>query len=145
MSAYLGTEQVRTFIVPARPPADLAVAANYERFDGLEPLDHPAGMVPFGSYGPAPRTPGITPPAEQTYTPGPQSALVNTLGGQPLPVAPWDDNHARGYTPAPAKVIGGPKMGRQLNNGIAETVFFADLQSNPPVPGDLASIIAGLA
>lgn len=147
MTAYLGTGAVRTFIVPARPPADVAVAANFERFDGLTPLDNRPGMVPFGlDYGETPR-PGQTQTAidEQTYTRGPNVGLVNTLGGQPLPRGQWSGRPPGGYTPAPARIIGGPKMGRQRFNGAAETVFFADLQSNPPQPGDLASIIAGIA
>jgi hypothetical protein len=146
LTAYLGTAEARTFIVPTTPPADMAVAANYERFDGLEPLDNRPGLVPFGApYAPAPRDPGQTPVAGQGYTRGPVPGLTNTLGGQPLPVAHWADGHPRGYTPAPARLIGGPKTGRQNYQGAAETVFFADLQSNPPQPGDLASIIAGLS
>lgn len=145
MTAYLGTSEVRSFIVPATPQPDMAVAANYERFDGLMPLDQ-SSLIPFGvDYGPTP-IPGQnqTPIAEQTYTPGPNVGLVNTLGGQPLPVGQWSGRREGGYTPAPPRTIGGPKMGRQHYNGIAETVFFAELQSNPPQPGDLASIIAGI-
>jgi hypothetical protein len=145
--AYIGTGEVRSFIVPGTPQPDMAVAPNYERFDGLEPLDHPAGDAPFSDYGPAPRDPGTTPLAEQTYTPGPLAGTTNTLGGQPLPVASWRADtvtqQGSGYTPAGARVIGGPKMGRQQNNGIAETIFFADLQSQPPQPGDLVSIMSG--
>ena len=150
MTAYLGTDIVRSFIVPQTPPADLRVAPNYERFDGLEQLDNPGandGAIAFGTaYAPSPN-PGMrsTPVGEQTYTRGPNGALVNTLGGQPLPVMQWNYQPQGSYTPAGTRTVGGPKMGRQHYNGAAETVFFADLQSNPPVPGDLASIIAGIS
>ena len=62
-----------------------------------------------------------------------------------MPREQWNYRAQGAYTPAGAKTIGGPKMGKQNYGGQAETVFFADLQSNPPVPGDLASIIAGLS
>lgn len=147
MSAYLGTDIVRSFIVPGTPPADVAVAANYERFDGLEPLANRPGAVPFGApYVEAPR-PGLwgTPVPEQTYTRAVNGGVVGTVGGQPLPVAPWNYQMAGDYTRAAPRTVGGPKRGHQWYNGVAETVFFSELQSNPPEPGDLASIMAGLA
>lgn len=146
MSAYLFTSDVTQFIVPGKPRSELAVAPFFEQWDGLEPLDNSPSEIPFGEYGPAPRTPGITPLKEQTYTPGPIAGLVNTLGGQPLPVIDQIHRPFQGaYTPAGARTVGGPKMGRQAYGGQAETVFFADLQANPPQPGDIASIIAGLS
>lgn len=148
MTAYLGTSEVRTLIVPATPQPDMAVAANYERFDGLIPLDNNPGGVPFGDdvYGHAPRDSGQTPISEQVFTHAVNGGLVNTLGGQPLPVRQWSGTPGgRTFTPAGSKLIGGPKMGHQMTTGIAETVFFGELQQSPPVPGDLLSIISGQA
>ena len=152
MTAYLGTDEVRSLIVPQDPPPDLRVAANYEKFDGTEQLDNPAFWDPISGqqfsfdYAPSP-VPGFgaTKPDEQVYTRGPNKSLVNTLGGQPLPVLQWNYQPTGSYTPAGTRQYGGPKMGKQMYAGAAETVFFADLQSSPPVPGDLASIIQGLA
>lgn len=149
MSAYLGTGAVRTFIVPQTPPPDLAVAPNFERFDGLSepPLDNPAGSVALGAdYGATPRPGQLnTPVHEQTYTPSPVSGLVGTLGGQPLPVGDWKFRPPGTYSPGQGKIIGGPKRGRQAYQGIAQTVFLSEITDNPPQPGDLASIIAGQA
>jgi len=149
MTAYLGTDQVRTFIVPASPPPDVAVAANFMRFTGEQQLDNRPGMVPFGNdnYPAAPRSSGETPVAEQVYTRGPNGALTNTLGGQPLPVMQQITRPMGDYTRAGTRTVGGPKTVLRSQNyaGAAETVFFADLQSTPPVPGDLVSIIAGLS
>lgn len=154
MTAYLGTGAARTFIVPQTPPADMAVAGNFERFDGLDepPLEHATGLVPFGAAYTATPRPGQTntPPPEQVYTPGPITTLTNTLGGQPWPVgnARPPGAAARGhYTPAPFRLVGGPKLvrGSQHNPGLAQTVFFSEITGNPPETGDLTMILAGLA
>jgi hypothetical protein len=138
---------VRTFIVPATPQPDVFVAANYERFDGLEPLVNDNGGVPFGTdYLPSPR-PGLmnTPHAHQTYTRSPNGGVVGTLGGAPLPDRHWNYRPAGDYTRAGTRTVGGPKRSSQWYRGQAETVFFAELQANPPEPGSLAMIISGLA
>ncbi len=150
MTAYLGTGEVNHFIVPQTPQADMAVAHNFERFDGLDepPLDHNTGLVPFGAnYGHRPR-PGQnqTPVAEQVFTPGPISGLVNALGATPYPVGnrrPPNAPAFGAYTPAAARIVGGPKMGRQAYQGIAQTVFLSEITSAPPQPGDITSIISG--
>lgn len=154
MTAYLGTGDVRQFIVPQVPPEDMAVAANFERFDGLDepPLLNRPGEVPLGAdYGTTPR-PGQrnTPLSEQVYTPGPLSGLVGVLGGQPWPVGnerPPNASAKGHYTPAPGRIVGGPKLvvGSQHNPALAQTVFFSELTSSPPQPGDLTSILAGLS
>jgi hypothetical protein len=154
MTAYLGTGAVRTFIVPGTPPADMAVATNFERFDGLDepPLEHATGLVPEGAaYGHTPRPGQLnTPPPEQVYTPGPISGLVGVLGGQPWPVGnrrPPAANAEGQTTQAPQRIIGGPKLvlPSQHNPGLAATVFMAEITSSPPQPGDMTSILAGLA
>jgi hypothetical protein len=168
MSAYLGTGAVRDFVVPSEPTAyqSLAVAPNFEQFDGLDvPGTNPAGDAVFdgadgdilgagwnyalNELGQYPRPGGAgTPVWAQTYTPGPLRGLVGTLGGQPLWVAGTGDRIKRppgGYTQAGVRFVGGPKRGRQAYQGIAQTVQLSEITANPPVPGDLASIISGQA
>ncbi len=70
----------KPFIVPGTPPEDMAVAPNFERFDGLNPLDKPSGKLP------GTRTDGTTPVAGQTYTRSPWDGTTGVVGGQPLPV-----------------------------------------------------------
>lgn len=129
----------RPFMVPRTPPAELAVAPNYEAFDGLNPLDHPGGGVHPGSR------PGQseTPLAEQTYTAGPLSGVVGTVGGQPLPVG--DRIHR---PPGIGQSVITPSVQHRLgvgqaNQGVAQTVALSQITGNPPVAGDLSSILAG--
>ena len=148
-------------VSPAVPQADYAVAANFERFDGLgqPPLVHPAtseaidtagggaqyGLDQLGQY---PRPGAVDQPIGQVYTPGPLQGVVGTVGGQPLPVSPriyksaGDYSHSRWPTIQHRLGVGqhGPSA-----LGAAQTVFQSEITSNPPVPGDLASIIAGQA
>ena len=125
-------------MVPAEPPADRAVAANFERFDGFERLDHPGGEANAGS-----RTDGETPLAQQTFTPAGQDGLVNTLGGQPLPVGSWQPGAhvSRDFLSAapPVRLLGDG----QANQGFAQSVRLGEISDNPPQAGDITSIIAG--
>lgn len=129
------------WMVPGRPPDDLAVATNFERFDGLEPLaGHNPGPPPKPS-----RTDGSTPQAAQTYTPSPVGRLTNTIGGQPLPTS---DRIHRG--PGVTTLVNTPSMQQRLGvgqdaTGVAQTVALAGLTNNPPQPGDISAIIAGHA
>jgi hypothetical protein len=142
------------FTVSQVPQADQAVAPNFERFDGLElPLDHPAA-VEDGSgrsasgYGATPRPGQHDQPLGQVYTAGPLRGLVGVLGGQPLPVRAWesaDDSAAtRGYTPSRTPSVQFRMGVGQDNQGVAQTVALSEITANPPIPGDLTSILAGL-
>ena len=131
--------------VPQSAPVDLAVASDFERFDGLTPLDHPAGQP--GVAGSANR-PGQSQTTPDVYTPGPIAGVVGTLGGQPLPVS---DRIHRG--PGQTQEVNTPQMQWRLgvgqvgpsSLGVAQTVALSEITSSPPVPGDLTSILAGLS
>lgn len=139
--------------VPATSPQpDLAIAANFERFDGLgqPPLDAPAGVVDGNrlgeSYGESPRPGQHNQEEGQTYTPGPLQGVTGTIGGQPLPVRDW--KYATGaYTGAVAPGIQfrqgvGQRGPSEL--GAAQTTALGGITNNPPEPGDLSAIIAGV-
>ena len=143
--------------VPSVPPVEIAVAPNFERFDGLgQPqLDHPAGDGAGGGAaygwdlaGHSPRPGQSDQPHGQTYTPGPITGVVGTVGGQPLPVA--DAIHrgpGAGYTVAHSPSIQhrlGVGQRGPSSLGAANTVQLSEVTNNPPQPGDIASIIAGL-
>jgi len=139
--------------VPQESPVpDLAIAANFERFDGLgqPPLDHPAGTVdgnPLGeSYGQTPRPGQLNQEEGQVYTEGALVGVTGTIGGQPLPVKDW--KYAVGnYTGAIAPGIQfrqGVGQRGPAGLGAAQTTALAGITNNPPEPGDLSSIIAGL-
>lgn len=120
-----------------------AVAANFERFDGLTPLDHPAGQPPvMGS----PSRPGdyVTP---DVYTPGPLAGLTNTLGGEPLPVEQPIFRPPGSATYVTNQITRMQfQMGVGTNyQGLAQTVAMSEITSSPPQPGDLTSILAGQA
>ncbi len=128
-------------VPPVAAPPDRAVAENFERFDGLTPLDHPAGQPPVMA---SPSKPGdfVTP---DVYTPGPLAGLTNTLGGEPLPVANpiWRPPGEATYVTNQITRMQ-YRMGVGQNyQGIAQTVALGEITSNPPQPGDLASIIGG--
>jgi hypothetical protein len=125
--------------VPTNAAPERAVAPNFERFDGVDPLDQPAQGREPGSRPGA----GQTPKSEQTYTPGPLSDTVGTLGGQPLPVS--DRLHR---VPGVSQLVQTPSVQQRLgvgqnNQGAAQTVALSEITGSPPVPGDLTSIIAG--
>lgn len=157
MTAYLLSGDVHQLIVPTTPQADMAVAANFERFDGLNPLDHPAGEGGQDSGGAAygwdvaghsPRPGQSDQPLDQVYTPGPLAGVVGVLGGQPLPVG---DCIHRG--PGVPTLVRAPSVQWRLGVaqrgpselGVAQTVQLSEITNNPPQPGDLTAILAGLA
>lgn len=148
---------------PDVPQLDLAVAPNFERFDGLDvPDTNPAGkdsecddsvgqgwVYGFDQPGQYPRPGAVgTPIDKQVYTPGPLKGVVGTIGGQPLAAAGTSDRIHRptgGYTPSKTHSIQQRLGVGQANQGAAQTVQLSEITSNPPQPGDLSSIIAGLA
>lgn len=137
------------FTVPATPPVELAHAANFEEFDGLEtPRTNNTNQSNFGiEFGATPR-PGQTqtPLSEQTYTPGPIRGVVGKVGGQPLPVANPLYRIGRGYTPANYTQRIQSRIGVGQNyQGAAQTVQLSEITNNPPMPGDISAIIAGMA
>jgi hypothetical protein len=142
------------FVVPTEPQPDLAVAADFERFDGLQvPTDNPAAVTDgsgrsAANYGPSPRPGQHDQPHGQTYTPGPLRGTVGTLGGQPLPVRAWepaeDSPATRAYTPSRTPSIQFRLGNGQNSQGVAQTVALSEITANPPQPGDLTSILAGL-
>ena len=138
------------------PQTELAVSPNFESFDGLGifPDTGPESSVYYGDpvaqrEGPSDRgTP--TPLTEQVYTPSPNSGLVNTLGGQPYPASAGVNRGGKGpgyYTPTVAQSqqfrLGIGQHGPS-ELGVAQTVKLSEITSNPPEPGDLTSILAGL-
>lgn len=127
------------WIVPLTSPLDIAVAPNYEKFDGQQQLDKPTGLDPGSRPGA-----GQTPLDLQTYTKSSRGALTNTLGGQPLPVSDRIHRGPGSTTPAhPVNMQFRSGVG-QNNQGVAQTVALASITTNPPQPGDLTSIISGM-
>ena len=133
-------------VVPGEAPAELAHAANFERFDGLE-IPDTAGrdQNQLGTtYGATPRPGGEnTPVSEQTYTAAPIRGVVGTVGGQPLPVNDWLFRGGRGYTHSETPSIQHRLGSGQAYQGAAQTVALSEITNNPPIPGDLSGIIAG--
>jgi hypothetical protein len=139
--------------VPSESPLpDLAIAPNFERFDGLgqPPLDHPAGTVDGNrlgeAYGPSPRPGQHNQEEGQVYTPGALVGVTGTIGGQPLPTSDRIHRPAGATTGATAPSIQfrqgvGQRGPSEL--GAAQTVALAGITTNPPVPGDLSLIISG--
>jgi len=134
-------------VLPATPPPDLAVAPNFERFDGLEqpPLEGPAGNQRIVFYPGGPR-PGASAPTPDEYTPGPISGVVGVIGGQPLPTSDRIHRPAGAFTSATAPSIQFRKgVGQHGPSelGVAQTLALSQITNNPPQPGDLTSILAG--
>jgi len=133
-------------VVPGEAPAELAHAANFERFDGLEvPTTNNRDANQLGTpYGATPRPGGEnTPIDEQTYTQAPIRGVVGTIGGQPLPVGDWLFRGDRGYTRSETPSVQHRLGSGQAYQGAAQTVALSEITNNPPVPGDLSAIIAG--
>jgi hypothetical protein len=138
---------------PQTAPPDLAVAPNFERFDGLEqpPLDNPAALDPMSGgsggmgtdYGETPRPGQMNQPVGQVYNPGPISGVVGTVGGQPLPVEQWNYRGPGNYTHSKTPSVQWRLGQGQAYQGVAQTVALSEITNNPPVPGDLTSILAG--
>ena len=115
-------------VVPGEAPAELAHAANFERFDGLE-IPDTAGrdQNQLGT----------------TYGATPRPGVVGTVGGQPLPVNDWLFQGGRGYTHSETPSIQHRLGSGQAYQGAAQTVALSEITNNPPIPGDLSGIIAG--
>lgn len=131
---------------------DLAIAPNFERFDGLgqPPLENPASQfdeTPLGEvYGPSARPGQQNQQEGQVYTPGALVGVTGTIGGQPLPVEDWK-YHKGAYTGATAPSVQfrlgvGQRGPSEL--GAAQTTALGGITNNPPEPGDLSAIIAGI-
>lgn len=159
-AVLLGPGLAGMIVNPNVPQTDNAVAANYERFDGLAPTDNPAAEDPdsggtggggaeygWDIAGHSPRPGQSDQPIGQVYTPGPLSTTVGTLGGQPLPVSSRifkdEGAYTKSRTPSIQQRIGVGQHGPS-ELGVAQTVALSEITSNPPQPGDLASILAGL-
>ncbi len=152
-------------VSPEHPQLDLAVGPNFERFDGLDvPDTNPATAWPeaggtgtgadygFDVLGHYPRPGQTDQPMGQVYTPGPLRGVVGTVGGQPLSAARVSDRIHRpagDYSPGKTHSIqyrlGVTQASDVSNIGAGQTNALGEITSNPPQPGDLASIIAGLA
>lgn len=146
------------YTVPQTPPAELAHAAYFEAFDGLEPLVNNdqsyIGGTAYGKHGPDGGSdspiPGFsnTPVSQQVYTRGPVAGITGRLGGQPLPVANCIYRVGRGYTEG-ANWLGAFQRTHygvgQNYQGPAQTTQLSEITNNPPVPGDLTGIIAGIS
>lgn len=151
-----------TVIVASNPGAimglpnrqtDNAVGPDFERFDGLSepPLQNTPtprdGGIRFWDPGDGPR-PGQSDTTEQVYTPGPISGVVGVFDGQPLPVGDRIHRTPGAYTPSQTPTIQN-RLGQGQRGpsalGADQTVFLSEITDNPPVAGDLTSIIAGLA
>lgn len=145
MASGLLYVQAQKAMVPTEPPPELAHAANFERFDGFEPLVNNAGATSVGAnYGTTPRPGQRNQPLGQVFTRSSLGGLTNTLGGQPLPVANWLYRVGRGYTPSRGASHLQHRLGvGQDYQGAAQTVALSEITGSPPVPGDLTSIIAG--
>lgn len=141
-------------VVPSSAPADLAVAPNFERFDGLEipetnpsTLDPESAVYAFGyPYGHTPR-PGLasTPVGEQTYTRGAIPGVVGTVGGQPLPVAAMlQGARPEGQTQDVNEYNTQRRLGvGQAYQGVAQTVQLGMITNNPPEPAGMEAILGG--
>jgi hypothetical protein len=130
------------FIADGAQP-DLAVQPNFERFDGLGPLDNRPGSNQDRPT--LPRNGGSMPVSEQVYTRGPLSGVTGTLGGQPRPARCGQYKDTGDYTPAIAPGVQFRLGVGQNYQGIAQTVALSEITNAPPQPGDLTSILAGLA
>ena len=141
-------------VVPGEAPADLAVAPNFERFDGLTvPQTNPSTEDPDSSvyafgfpYGASP-VPGhrSTPIADQTYTEGAIPGVVGVIGGQPLPVSGrLQGSKPEGRTQLVNEYNTQQRRGvGQAYQGVAQTVALAAITNNPPEPAGMEAILGG--
>lgn len=141
------------------PYPDLAVAPNFERFDGLgqpelvapatssdEDTSGQGAVYGFDQQGHYPRPGAVDQPTGQVYTPGALVGVVGTIGGQPLPVHDWKYNPGKTtHTTAPGVQFRlGVGQHGPSELGAAQTVALGGITNNPPEPGDLSAIIAGV-
>jgi len=157
----LSGHELGDFIVPLTPPLDDAVAANFERFDGLSELENfdahltQQGWLNYEGKGTGPRPgAGGSPEADIVYTPGPHTGITDVVGGQPLPVAAWQPtggkaDSSRSFTRgktfrSPQFRLGKNGLGGQAYQGVEQTLQLSEITNNMPVPGELASIVAGV-
>lgn len=135
------------FVVPQVAPTDLAVGPKFERFDGLTPLDHPAGRPEFwGPENPDNPRPGMQPWQPDTYTPGPLAGVVGVIDGQPLAAARTSDRIHRpeGMTQRVQEYSTQNRRGvGQAYQGVAQTVQLQALVDNPPEPSGMTAILGG--
>ena len=132
-----------TGFIADEPQTASPVAPNFERFDGLTPLDQPVHDNPYGAANPRPGGGGT--PSDRVYTRGPLAGVVGTLGGQPIPAKCGVYKHEGDYTPSSNIGVQFRLGVGQGYQGVAQTVALSEITSNPPEPGDLTSILAGLA
>ena len=167
MPALLASNQVAELIVPrhGEPLTSRVNPTAFERWDGFEPLDNaPNAYDPTagrgsgfdyyqGRPGGYPRPGQLDQPHGQTYTRSSWGGLVNTLGGQPLPIGPgqWL------FRPPTMGFTGGSpdyRVAQQNRMGVSQrgpsalgaenTNALANLNANPPNPEDLTNIIGGV-
>lgn len=135
------------YVVPSEPPPEVAHATYFEVFDGLEPLVNNDQANWVGGQVQRPGA-GGTPVADQVFTRGAVPGITGRLGGQPLPVASWQYRVGRGYTDGLNLAGNFQRMHYgvgQNYQGPAQTTQLSEITNNPPVPGDLSGIIAGIS
>ena len=131
---------------PQTPPLQEAIADNYERFDGLDSTPYPLGDVE-----PTGLNPDVRPGQRETHGSfmGPNArgipGVVGSVGASPLPVA--DCLHKTEFaTQAATQSNPNFRFGPGgAAPGLSQTIAMSEISKNPPQPGDLAAIFAGLA
>lgn len=141
-----GLMMARSRPLPASPPLQDRLDADYRRFDGLDSTPYPGGEntgleVPYAST-PRPGQAGTHGDAMGPNARG-IPGVVGSVGAAPLPVG--DCLRKVSFATVAAtqsnpNFRGGPGGAYQ---GIAQTLAMTEISQNPPQPGDLASIIAG--
>jgi len=137
-------------IVPVQPPADMAVAANFERFTGTNPaLDNaPQNAAVEGS----PNRPGGFWKDGTVYTRGRVGGLTNVLGaGQAAMPEGGQAGDLIYRAPGKATFVNAPTIQLRMgvgqhgpsSLGLAQTVALATITNNPPAGVDLLRILSG--
>ena len=140
------------YVIPATPPVDQAVAANYERFANTQAALPATPGQPVVSGSPSRPGQGVY-EGPITFTPDYQGGLNNTLGaGQAAmpayghasdaifrPPGQVTYAHAKTYQLRPLGVgQHGPS-----SLGVEQTVALATVTRNPPQAGTIFSILSG--
>ena len=147
--------------VPASPPLEKRVQENYERFDGLDSTPYPGTVIHddainlYDENNPRPGQNGTQGKDGDKGRLGPNPrgipGLVGSVGAAPLPVADCLKKTSDDFKSALTTVASvqsnpnfrfGPGGAFQ---GIAQSIAMSEISSNPPEPGSLASIYAGLS